>query len=284
MDLRERIERMSDGLTVAERKLASALLADYPFAGLETIQSFAKNTHTSPPSITRFVQKLGCNGYQEFQRQLIGELKEGQQSPVDLRRRTKPLRDGFLGEFLNHTSELIQQVSEGVTETQFLRVSEMLADPKRSTYFIGGRVSDAIAQFLSRHLRQIRRDVYHLPSDPEVWPEYLLRMRARDVLFMVDFRRYEPRLSRLAAKAAAERGTKIILITDKWLSPIAEHANDVMAMPIESGTAWDSYCGAVAVVEALITHVAEQDWDSTKKRIGRWDSLRLDSGISGNET
>ena len=84
MTLRVRIEKLSGELTASERELATVLLSDYPFAGLETIQSLAERTRVSAPSITRFVNKLGCRGYQEFQRTLIGELKEGQRSPVDM--------------------------------------------------------------------------------------------------------------------------------------------------------------------------------------------------------
>ncbi|MEP0455154.1 MAG: RpiR family transcriptional regulator, partial [Roseibium sp.] len=70
MLVRERIEEMFEGLTSTERKLSSALLVDYPFAGLEPIQELAKATNTSPPSISRFVTKLGFQGFQDFQRQL----------------------------------------------------------------------------------------------------------------------------------------------------------------------------------------------------------------------
>jgi DNA-binding MurR/RpiR family transcriptional regulator len=283
MGLRERIEQLSEDFTSAERKLASALLSDYPFAGLDTIQNFAEHTHTSAPSITRFIQKLGCNGYQDFQRSLIGELKEGKQSPVQLRRRVNPVVDGFLGEFLSRVSETVAAVSDVVTEAQFSRISERLADKKRSIYFVGGRISDPIAKYFSSHLRQIRPDIFHIPRDPEVWPEYLLRMRRQDILVLVDFRRYEHNLAKLAAKAAVGRGTRIFLITDKWLSPIAQNANEIIALPIESGTAWDSYCSAIALTEALISHISEHDWDATKKRIGSWDSLRLDNGETTHE-
>lgn len=275
MDVREQIEDLSPQLTAAERKLAVALLADYPFAGLEPIQAFADKTHVSAPSITRFVQKLGCSGYLEFQRRLIGELKESQQSPVELRQRTGPVSKHFLGEFLSRTSDIVAQAGESVTEAQFERVCSSLADRKRAIYLIGGRISDAVAQYLSRHLRQIRRDVFHIPADPEIWPEYLLRMRPKDVLYVVDFRRYEKRLAQLAKSAAEERGAQVMVVTDKWLSPIASHAKEIMAMPIESGTAWDSYCAAIAMTEAIITRVADQDWDATQRRIRVWDGLRL---------
>lgn len=275
MDVRQQIEDMSPKLTASERKLAAVLLADYPFAGLEPIQAFAEKTHVSAPSITRFVQKLGCGGYLEFQRRLISELKEDQQSPVELRHRTGPVSDHFLGGFLQRASDIVKMAGESVTEAQFERVCAMLSDQKRSIHMIGGRISDPVAQYLSRHLRQVRQDVFHIPSDPEVWPEYLLRMRPRDVLYVVDFRRYEQRLADLARNAAERRGAQVILVTDKWLSPISSHAREILAMPIESGTAWDSYCAAIAVTEAMITRVADQDWDATQNRIKVWDSLRL---------
>ncbi len=275
MSLSLQIKEKSKDFTKSERKIATVLLSDYPFAGLETIHALAERAHVSAPTITRFVQKFNCNGYQEFQRVLISELKEGQQSPIDLHRRLMPIDDGFLQTFVKRTSEVYTRVGEVITDDQFKRISRMLADKKRKNFHIGGRISDAISQYLSRHLRQIRNHVCHLPSDSEVWPEYLLRIRSRDIVVMIDFRRYEPRLLAFAERAEGERGAQIILITDKWLSPIARHAKEIIALPIQSGTAWDTYCGALGLIEALITYIGEQDWEATQQRISNWDKLRL---------
>ena len=282
MTLRVRIEKLSGELTASERKLATALLSDYPFAGLETIQSLAERTRVSAPSITRFVNKLGCRGYQEFQRTLIGELKEGQRSPVDLHREATVLKEGFLAKSLARSAEVAASAAEGVTPAQFERVCTMLQDEKRSVFLLGGRISDPIAQLLSRHLWRIRRDVFHISTDTEMWPEHVLRMRSRDVVFLVDFRRYQKNLATLAA-LASKRGAQVVLLTDKWISPIAKHAGEVLAVPIESGTAWDSYVGAVALIEAMITRIAEQDWEGTRERIEAWDSVRLGHGANDDE-
>ena len=79
MDVRTRIENMSSEFTATERRLSALLLMDYPFAGLLPIQELADNTKTSPPTVSRFVTKLGFSGFQEFQRQLIEELKPAPQ-------------------------------------------------------------------------------------------------------------------------------------------------------------------------------------------------------------
>lgn len=283
MQVSERIEQLSDDLTSTERKLCTALLLDYPFAGLEPIQALAKATNTSPPSISRFVTKLGFHGFQEFQRHLIGELKEGQRSPVNLQHSAKAVQGAFLEDFLARAEALVQGAGKAVTEAQFDRVCDLLADEKRSIYIIGGRMSDTLALHLSRHLRLIRAKVFHVPADPEVWPEYLLRMRARDVLFVVDFRRYQNNLLTLSEKAIGVRNVQVVLMTDKWLSPISGLAGEVLAVPVDSKTPWDSYTGALALVEALVTRIADRDWDKTKNRIEEWDSVRLDFGEDEND-
>jgi DNA-binding MurR/RpiR family transcriptional regulator len=149
----------------------------------------------------------------------------------------------------------------------------MLCDPKRRIYLIGGRMSDSIAEFFARHLRQIRKEVFHIPSDQEIWPEYLLRLRPKDVLLIIDFRRYQASLAKLS-KLARARKAQTIVITDQWISPAAKGASELVSVPIDSGTIWDSYIPAFALVEALLVPLAERDWKATKTRISAWDALR----------
>lgn len=283
MQVRERIVQIETELTAAERKLSTALLLDYPFAGLDTIQALAEKTQTSSPTISRFVTKLGFNGYQDFQRHLIEELKEGKRSPLDLHQSDRPLMGGVLEDFVTRAGRVVSDATTSITEAQFNRVTETLSDPKRSIHILGGRISDALALYLSRHMRQMRSGVYHLPADPEIWPEYLLRMKSRDVLFIVDFRRYQPSLCELAKRASEEQGARVFLMTDKWLSPVSKYASEIMATPIDSGTVWDSYSGALVIIEAMVTKIAEDNWDRTRQRIEAWDAMRLDNEEMQND-
>jgi DNA-binding MurR/RpiR family transcriptional regulator len=278
MLIRTRIEEIFDELTVTERKLCTALLLDYPFAGLEPIQTFAELTKTSPPTISRFVAKLGFQGFQDFQRHLIGELKEGGRSPLDLHKTSEPLSGAFLESFITRAKMLMDGSTRAISEAQFDRTCELLSDKRRKIFIIGGRMSDALGVYLSRHMRLLRDKVFHLPPDPEAWPDYLLRMRPKDILFVIDFRRYQPNLQALAARSVRMRNAHVVLMTDKWLSPISQQASEVLAVPIDSGTPWDSYTGALALMEAIVTRIAETGWEQSEKRIQEWDSMRLDFG------
>jgi len=275
MTVRETIRREMAQLTASERKIGNVVLADYPFGALQTIQELAERTGVSAPSITRFVSKIGFSGYQEFQRQLITELREGRRSPLDLKA-TERLgnRNTFLADYARRTGERLAEMAAAVPQEQFDRILALVADPARSVFLLGGRISDSIAALLAVHLKQIRPRVHQLPPNPEHWPDQLLQMRKQDVLILFDFRRYQPDLARLAEMIAAKRQPSIVLVTDRWMSPIARHSDHVVALPIEIETAWDTVICAIAFVEALIVKVSEADWPATKKRLEAWDELR----------
>lgn len=263
-------------MTASQSKLATALLADYPFAGLQPIQRLAEITGVSPPSISRFVQRLGFAGFSEFQHALIEELREGSRSPRDLRAIADPTDPGtgFLATYADRFGRLAQNLPDILPDQQLEHLAALLGDSGRDIYLRGGRISDNLAKFLSLHLRQIRPGIHHLDDDPELWPDSLLRMRRKDVVVLFDFRRYQTSLTRLAAAIHQHRRAHILLITDKWQSPAARYSNHVVPLPIEIGTAWDTATCAMAFIEALIVIVSEQDWERTERRIESWDKLR----------
>ena len=166
-------------------------------------------------------------------------------------------------------------MAAGIAQQQFDAVCDLIADPARNIFLIGGRMSDSLATLLSMHLRQIRGRIYHLPSNPEIWPDYVLRMRKQDVFMIFDFRRYQTSLAELAGVVAEKRQAQIVTVTDRWVTPASRHAAHVLAVPTEIGTAWDSQVSAMTLVEAIIVKVSEQDWEATRKRIGQWDDARL---------
>ncbi|WP_419913131.1 MurR/RpiR family transcriptional regulator [Hoeflea sp.] len=290
INLRDRIEEVGPELTSSERKVASVVLADYPFAGLQTIQQLAAVTGVSAPSITRFVSKIGCNGYQEFQRRLIGELKESHRSPVELKLTENPAQPGrFLADYAERITSQVHEMASGVSQLQFDAVCDLVGDPSRNIFLIGGRMSDCIAAMLSMHLRQIRGRIFHIPANPELWPDYILRMRKQDVLILLDFRRYQASLTELAQITSVKRHAQIVVITDRWLTPASRYAAHVLAVPTEIGTAWDGQVSALTLAEAMIVKISEQDWNATRKRIEQWDGARLQSagaheGIKDNQT
>lgn len=277
MNVRANIEATASTMTVAERKLANTLLSDYPFAGLDSIQSFAGKSRVSAPSVSRFVNKLGCKGYLDFQRCLIKELREEQCSPAELQLTVKDTCGDLphtIGGFAERSINLLGQLPGSVSENQFSSVCELLSDEGRALYVLGGDMSDPVLILLSNHLRRIRRQVFHLSKDSSTWPDSIMKMRSRDVFVTMDLRRYQPSLYQLSSQIVTQSNASVLLFTDKWLSPIADHAAEVVSLPIENGSAWDTSLAAVTFCEAIIERVAGNNPEKTHRRLKDWDALR----------
>jgi len=284
ISIRDKIVQLTPLLTASERKVGSVILADYPFSGLNTIHKIAEMSGVSAPSITRFINKLGCNGYQSFQQELIAELKESYRSPIELKSTETPASSAhFLHDYSLRVAEQVQTISSTITQQQFDSVCAFIEDPSCNIFLLGGRVTDSIASLFAIHLRQIRDRIYHLSSNPEMWPDDVLRMRKRDLVILFDFRRYQANLTDLAQVISSQRKSTIVAVTDRWMSPLSRYADHVLCIPTEVGTAWDSQVSAVILIEAMIVQVSEKNWDGTKERIHQWDDVRLTPPVGSSE-
>src|SRR5258705_12144917 len=78
----EAVRERLDSVSPAERKLARVLLASYPIAGLESVARFAERAGVSPPTVTRFITKLGFRGYTELQHSMRHEDQALLSSPL----------------------------------------------------------------------------------------------------------------------------------------------------------------------------------------------------------
>ncbi|MEJ8572463.1 MurR/RpiR family transcriptional regulator [Microbaculum marinum] len=276
LTIAEQVRERLHEFTATERKAAHVLLATYPLAGLEPVAEFAGRAGVSAPSILRFVARLGFQSYPDFQKRLREELEAQLKSPL-MKASFEPgtagaesrLFDRFRAAVQNNLSETFAHLPPG----EFDAVTELMSDPKRRIYLIGGRFTDPLARYLASHLRIVRTRVIHLSGQIENLRDQVLDMRKNDVLVVFDMRRYQADIVSLA-KLAASRGVRIVLITDQWLSPISRVAAHILSAHISVPSNWDSNVAPLALVEALLAAVTERLWPSAKTRIAEIEKLR----------
>ena len=78
---------------------------------------------------------------------------------------------------------------------------------------------------------------------------------------------------RLAERAAA-RQTRVVLITDQWLSPISRVARHVLPARVAVASMWDSNAALMAIAEALLAGVSRARADAGRARIADLEKLR----------
>lgn len=263
-----------DSLSAGERKVGRTLLANYPIAGLETAAELAQRANVSPPTVVRFVTRLGFGGYPEFQRRLMREVHERLGSPLEQYARAD-LRstDRDLPHAARVFSTGIGTTFVELPQSEFDKAIALLTEPRSRVAMLGGRFSRLLAQYLAAHLMMLRPDVT-LIADAEIDRlAAIADARRGDVLAVFDFRRYDPQVVRFAERAA-ERGVEIVLFTDRWLSPAADVATTVLSADVEAPSPFDSLVPALALVEAVIAGATDRLGDGGRERLEAVEAMR----------
>ncbi len=270
----EKLRLKSNDLTAAERKLMSALFANYPMAGLTSITEFAREAEVSTPSVLRLAKKLGFTGFPAFQERLRAELSAQLQNPIAKHDRWSADAPDthILNRFATAAMENLSGSLKLMDHRSFDAVAALLADRRHAVLVAGGRITHSLADYLATHLKMARPHVSLLAATPTHWPQALLDMHRNDVLVIFDIRRYDARMLEFAA-SARERGLKVVLITDQWISPIARLAVHSLPLRIEAPSSWDSNIVLMFVAEALVAATVNANWPETQDRISQLESL-----------
>ncbi|TAL95850.1 MAG: MurR/RpiR family transcriptional regulator [Rhodanobacter sp.] len=273
----EKLREGLDGFSATERRVAYQLLAEYPVAGLQSATDLARAVGVSPPTVLRLVGRLGFGSYLDFQRSLREELAAQLSSPLAKQPATKPARrmgsQPVQADFFETVLHNVQETFANLPKGEFDGAVQLLSDSRLRIHLVGGRFTDALALYLSVHLRILRPGVSHLQEQESNWRDQLLDMNKRDVLLVFDIRRYQPSLQRLA-HAAAARQARIILLTDQWLSPIVRVATHVLSARVAVPSMWDSCTALMALSESLLAEVSRQGWEKSRRRIKELEDMR----------
>lgn len=268
-----RIRTAMDQLSAKERQVARVILAQYPAAGLETTAALSALAKVSGPTVVRFVARLGYASYRDFQSELRQELNAKTASPLT---KTQQLSgEGTIGGFVSSVSTIfdegLRQTFADLPESELEKALELLADPDLKLHLIGGRFSRILADYFALTLQPMRPGVSFYPDAHAAQPAFL-DMRRRDCVVVFDFRRYQADIIALARHARANRA-RIILITDPWMSPIAELADVVLTARVEAPSQFDSHVSSMAVVETLVAGISQRLGATAADRIRSADSL-----------
>lgn len=270
----QRIHDGFDGLTRAERQLANIILENYPVSGLGSITALAENAEVSTPTVARMARKLNFGGFPDMQAQLRSELEATISDP--LTKHDKWAADApdthILNRFADNVIDNLRNTLKHLNATEFDRIVALLSDTEHTVAVVGGRLSHTLASYFFTHMQMMRDGVTLIERNSSSWPHYLLSLKEGDVLVMFDMRRYEQDLLRFAEMAQA-RGVKIILFTDQWGSPAGKAATHQIHSRIEVPSTWDSSVVTMFILEAIISAVQSQSWESSKDRMEELEAL-----------
>src|SRR5216683_6600997 len=155
--------------------------------------SLAERAGVSPPTVTRFITKLGFKGYPEFQEVLRHEVQARLSSPLERFREEKPGRgaDSLLTDALEVSRRNLQATVDQLSHHEFEEAVELLADVRRRVLVLGGRVSAQLARYLAGQLHLLRPGIGMVDAERSAPAQQLIDLRKGDLLVVFDYRRYQ---------------------------------------------------------------------------------------------
>lgn len=270
MSIQELIAGVNDRLTPTERRIAQLVLDDPTLLAFGTVSDLANRAETSRPSIVRFANKLGFDGYTELQRMIREGLSNQLNSPSHrIRHRESslaPVRSG------------VQGAVDHLFETIDIGRLDQLAKPIATAdhvWILTGETSKAGALVLQSGLSMLRPDA-RLVGEHSTGHELSSATRS-DVAVVFDFARYR-RNSITAARTLADLGVPIIAVTDGPLSPLVSLTKAWCELRIPAVGPFDSSVTSVLIAELIVAQVANQLGTSAMDHIDQLEAMWRSTG------
>lgn len=264
----ERIRAVRSRLSPSELAVASVIIDRYPTGGLVQIAQLAADAGVSGPTVLRLVCKLGFEGYGEFHAALRAEIQERIFSPVDVYPATSSGGSGqeITAEAQAAYYECLQATLSQLSESELKSAVSALSDAGRPVYVLGGRVSGILASHLCTHISLLRPRVAHFGSNGFVRSCGIADLGPNSVVVVFDYRHYQETTVNWGAEAAM-RKAHVVLFTDQYLSPLAQHATSLLTCSTKGLDPFDSLVGALALTELVVAEVARAMGAPANKRL-----------------
>ena len=272
-------------LSRAERRVCRALLADYPSAALASAAYLADRAEVSAPTVLRFAQSLGYQGFADLQTALRVELSSRPDVPVAAQPEAPPagsMLDCLLVQARAQNDRAVATLAELPASALEAAVA-LLADTSRAVYLHGGRFSHLLARHLAAHLEHLRTGI-RLLDDPDGRDlGAMIELSRTDVVVLFDYYRYQRSAADVASRVRRS-GAAVLLITDDLACPVAPDAEVVLTASSTVGITDWSLAAGFLLTELLIPLVMDAIGESARVRMALWEDQRRCELLPGRPT
>lgn len=221
------LENVYSELSKTHKAIADYVLENYVDVAFMTITKLGMCTGSSAATITRFVKELGYSSYAAFQDELVAlaktelaPIKEYQSYVTE-----KPKHNVLYDQIEDAKFALSAMYSEELNK-QLHAASQTLNKAQR-IFILGSRSSLSIAYYCYFSLKRVKENVYLVENKNDDISINLQYINNKDVLLAISYPKYT-QFSVNIVDYFAERGCKIVSMTDRYTSPIAKYATNLM--------------------------------------------------------
>lgn len=262
-ELRSAILEQYEGLSKRLKQIARYVLDEPSAVALETVAVLAERTEVQPSAIVRFAKHFGFDGASQMQRLfvdgLLGSAQQGYGERV--REFTQAVDNKAVGdpgqvmaEFVEGNTLALENLAKMVSRDELARAVKLLVQAE--TVFIAGfRRSFAVASYLAYSLHQADKRTVLIDGIGGMAMQQAHALSPRDLLVAVSYHPYAEESVQLV-HAAADRGCKVLSISDSLVSPVAKPATQVLQVREAEIRKFRSLSASMCLAQALVISYA----------------------------
>lgn len=257
-DLKELITSQHDKLSKRLRQVAEFVLDAPSEVAFGTVAVLSKSAGVHPSTWVRFANTFGFSGFSEMQKLFQQSLMEEAPSYQD---RIRIAREQFgdhnsltspgalLAGFAQANSIALEHLANTIDADDLNEAIQILANAN-AAHIVGVRRAFVVASYFAYALRHIDRRAYLVDGVGGMYKEQASSIGQQDVLIAVSFHPYAAE-TLTVAKAAAEKGVPLIVITDNVLSPLASIAEVSFVVKEAEIQSFRSLSSSLVLAQAL---------------------------------
>jgi DNA-binding MurR/RpiR family transcriptional regulator len=259
--LQDLMMRKVEELPTKARRVAEYFLANMREAAFRSIGEVADELKVSKAQLVRVARMLGFNGYSELKDALQRAILEQVNPAAMLARAIDSQED------LPETIHRMEHANLDDTWSQLSpqKVAEFcsLIREARAIHAMGWGISCLVAESTQMRLRVMGLDAFMMMRGNLTLREQARTMREGDLLIVCELPSYVVEVTE-ATEMAADRGAKVITLTDSPAAPVCRRSNLAFYVSAASPTFGSSILGPLFLVHVLTSVLAIEMGDQAK--------------------
>lgn len=260
-----RIRATYHTLPGSEVAVADVLLNHPGRLATHSATELANDAGASKAAVTRLVQRLGYPSYAAARTEARSAQQWG--SPVYLEN-SAPIGVGRLAVFASHVAadqQLLARTLGAMSESDLDNALRALSGARR-VVVIGFRNSAWLAMYARAQFGLLRPGVELAPLPTETLAEGMVELGAEDLVLAIGLRRRTAGFA-AALRAAHTAAARIILLTDPSGAADLGLADWTLTCHNRGASIFDSYVGAVSLLNFLASQLAVSLGDAGRQRL-----------------
>lgn len=277
--IQARVHKLLGDLPEAQRRVAELVVSDPEAIAFGTAQTVAERTGTSAPTVLRFADSLGFDGYTSLRDAIRQELSDRLRSAAS--RLQQPVDAALFTRTREAELANVDKTLAGLDPAEIDRVVAWLAAPERRVWIVPSSQLAGIGSRFADEVSLVRGRVRLVDGAEFRVHTTLAGVKPGDVLVTFDIQRHEAWLVR-AQRSAVGRGAIPVAVTDRLPCSFDLTGGVALTFACETSGPFESQVGAVVVANLLVNGMVDLDREGLARRVDVleqvWDEDRQFDG------